>query len=307
MTSVEHTPVLLEAVVDALAPRAGHCYIDATVGLGGHAAAILEASAPDGRLLGIDADPEAVARASARLAPYRERAVIVQGNFRRLRALAVANGLPSVDGVLFDLGVSSFQLSPLGRGFSFQHPAPLDMRMDPGLERSAADLVNRLGEKELAEILWRYGEEPAARRIARTLVQQRPFNLTTDLARAVSAAVHRQRSRIHPATRTFQALRIAVNDELASLGEALAATLELLRAGGRLVVICFHSLEDRLVKQFLRGESRDCVCPPGLPACICSHRATLRVLRRSVLRPDHAELAHNVRSRSARLRVAERI
>lgn len=303
----EHTPVLLTAVLEVLAVGSGRSYIDATLGLGGHAGAILAATAPRGRLLGIDADPDAVERAGQRLQIYGERAVMVQGNFRQIEAIATARGFSAVDGILFDLGVSSLQLSDRGRGFSFRHSAALDMRMDPALEQTAAGLVNQLGEEELRTLLVRYGEEPAARRIARAIVRERPFERTTDLAKTVRAAVGRPPSRTHPATRTFQALRIAVNDELESLAEALAATLALLRVGGRLAVISFHSLEDRIVKRFLRRESQGCVCPPGLPVCVCSHEPALRVLRRSVVLPSAAEVAANARSRSAKLRVAERI
>jgi 16S rRNA (cytosine1402-N4)-methyltransferase len=304
---VEHTPVMVAEVLECLAVERGHSFIDATVGLGGHAAAILDASAPDGRVLGLDADPVAVERARTRLQSYKGRAVIVQGNFRDLRTIAAANNVLSSDGVLFDLGVSSLQLGPTGRGFSFQYPAPLDMRMDPGLTRTAAELVNSSDEAELSAMLRRFGEEPAARRIARAITANRPITLTTDLARIVSAVAGRPGDRLHPATRTFQALRIAVNDELSNLTSGLKAALAVLCQGGRLVVITFHSLEDRLVKEFLRHESRDCICPPGLPACVCGHRASIRLIHRKVIRPDAAEVSLNPRSRSAKLRVAERI
>jgi 16S rRNA (cytosine1402-N4)-methyltransferase len=302
-----HLPVLFDETIEALAVQRRRSYIDATVGLGGHAEGMLRASAPDGRLLGIDADPDAVAQARQRVAPYSARAIIVRGNFRELRTIAMRNGFSAVDGILFDLGVSSLQFSEAGRGFSFQYSAPLDMRMDPELKQSAADIVNELDESELASLLRRYGQEPAAGRIARAIIRHRPIETTTDLAEAVTSVVPRRGARVHPATRTFQALRIAVNDELQALEDALAAALDLLQRGGRLAVITFHSLEDRIVKGFLQRESRDCICPPSLPVCVCSHRATLRLERRSAIKPAAGEIARNPRSRSAQLRFAERL
>ncbi len=302
-----HISVLVREAIAGLCVRAGGRYIDATLGAGGHAESILESSDPDGRLLGIDADPDALARAEFRLARFRDRVQLIRGNFRDLAAHARAAGLRDVDGILFDLGVSSLQLGPEGRGFSFQYDAPLDMRMDPSLERSAAEMVNDLDAAELAEILRRYGQEPEAGRIARGIVSQRPIHSTTQLAGAITAVVPRRGARAHPATRTFQALRIAVNDELDALLPALRAAIELLRPGGRLAVISFHSLEDRLVKEFLRTESRDCLCPPKLPVCACSHRAALRLVRGAAETPSAEELAANPRSRSAHLRLAERI
>jgi len=307
LSTATHTPVLVEECLEALAVRPGESYIDATIGLGGHAERILLANAPNGRLLGIDADPGAIRRSAERLSRYGDRVVLVSGNFREIGGIAASRGFTGSAGLLFDLGMSSLQLSEAGRGFSFQFPAPLDMRMDPGLERTAADLVNELHEGDLVTLLQRYGEEPAARHIARALVRRRPFRTTIELAAAIEAAAPRRGARTHPATRTFQALRIAVNDELGSLEQALAASLTLLRTGGRLAAISFHSLEDRIVKDFIRSESRDCICPPALPLCTCSHRAALRSLRKSVIRPSFAETAANSRSRSARLRIAERV
>jgi 16S rRNA (cytosine1402-N4)-methyltransferase len=301
-----HVPVLVTQTVSALACRPGGSYIDATLGLGGHARRILEASAPDGRLLGIDADPDALRRADARLQPFADRVRLIRGNFRELSSLARDAGFSNVDGVLFDLGVSSLQLSAEGRGFSFQHNAPLDMRMDPVLRRSAADLVNELDPRALAGILRQYGQEPEAGRVARAIARRRPIHTTIELADAVAAAVPRRGARTHPATRTFQALRIAVNDELDALPPALRAAVDLLRPGGRLAVITFHSLEDRIVKDFLRVESRDCLCPPQLPVCVCSHRASLSLVRGLPEKPGAEELAANPRSRSAHLRIAER-
>jgi 16S rRNA (cytosine1402-N4)-methyltransferase len=297
-----HVPVLLAEVLDALAVRPGGWYVDATLGLGGHAVAILERSAPDGRLLGIDADPDARAAAAQRLRPFGKRVIVVGGNNRAIEAICRSWDFVPVDGVLFDLGVSSLQLGPAGRGFSFRSEAPLDMRMDPAAPLTAATIVNEWPEDEIARILWAYGEERRSRRVAAAIVAARPLRTTTELAAVVARAVGRGGA-IHPATRTVQALRIAVNDELGALAEALAGAVAVLRSpGGRLAVISFHSGEDRIVKEFLRraagggrhgpadGESS----PP------------LRIITRKVITPSAAEVTANPRSRSAKLRVAER-
>ncbi len=281
--------------------------MDGTVGAGGHAAGVLDASAPDGTLLGLDRDPDALTIAAQRLAPYGPRAILRQASFTAMAACAAEAGWPAVDGILLDLGVSSMQLGSAGRGFSFRLDGPLDMRFDPAQSLTAADLVNSLQEQELADLLRRFGEEPNAWRIARAIVAVRPLHRTSELAEVVARASGRSRSRIHPATLTFQALRIAVNDELSALGEGLHQALGLLAPGGRIAVISFHSLEDRLVKEFFRRESRDCVCPPEQPVCTCGHRAGLRLVTRKPLRPGEAELGRNPRARSARLRVAERL
>ncbi len=303
-----HVPVLLRETVDLLVTRPGARYIDGTTGLGGHAEAILEAGGPEARLLGIDADPDALVPARKRLARFGGRVRLVQGNFRDVGAIAAREGFVPAAGVLFDLGVSSLQLGPRGRGFAFRWDQPLDMRMDPGLPASAADIVNSYTEQELADLIYRYGEERRSRAIARAIVRARPIATTMQLARVVEQAVGGAGSRIHPATRTFQALRIAVNRELDALAAALGAAHDLLDApGGRLEVISYHSLEDRIVKEFIRRESRDCICPPGLPACVCGHRATLRPVTRGAVIPSPAEVAANPRARSARLRVAERL
>lgn len=301
-----HIPVLLEQVLSWLQPYSGGWYIDATAGAGGHAKGILTASQPGGWLLGLDADPEALAYARHILEPFGDRAILRAANFRRIGAEAEAMGISQVDGILMDLGLSSRQLDDGERGFAFGKDGPLDMRMDRTQGQCAADLVNTLPEADLAEILWRYGEERWARRIARAIVAARPLSTTGELADLVARTVGR-REKIHPATRTFQALRIAVNDELDALREALPQARDLLRPGGRLAVIAFHSLEDRLVKQFYRHEGRDCICPPELPVCTCQHRATLRVLTSKPVRAEADEIAQNPRSRSARLRVAERL
>ncbi len=301
-----HIPVLFQAVLDGLQVRPGGRYIDATVGGGGHAAGVLAASSPDGRLLGLDRDPAAVEVAHARLASYAGQVVLVHSSFVRLAEIARACHFVPADGVLFDLGLSSLQLADSTRGFAFMTEGPLDMRFDPTAGGpTAAALVNHLSLEELTTLLYRYGEERQARRIAEAILATRPFHTTKDLAAIVERVVGR-RGRIHPATRTFQALRIAVNDELAALEEALPQAVEILASGGRLAVISFHSLEDRLVKHFLRRESRDCICPPGTPVCVCGHRATLRLVTRKPIRPTADEVTANPRSRSARLRVAGR-
>ena len=304
--SLSHTPVMVAEAIGALAVRRGGRYVDCTVGSGGHAQAILEAATPGGLLLGIDADPNAIEAAGQRLAPFGEAVRLVQGNFRELAQICRDHNFSPLDGVLFDLGVSSLQLDDVARGFSFQAEAPLDMRFGEGT-LTAADIVNGYQEAKLADILWRYGEERRSRRIARAIVRARPIRTTTELASIVARAARSGGSRIHPATRTFQALRIAVNDELAALAQALEQARDLLAPGGHLVAISFHSLEDRIVKQFMQRESRDCLCPPETPRCLCGHRATLRPLSKGAQRPSTAEVAANPRSRSARLRAAERL
>jgi len=303
-----HIPVLLEEALQTLAPRSGGRYIDATLGGGGHAEAILEASAPEGRLLGLDADPRAIARVQQRLARFGPRAILAQANFRNIAAVARAQHFQPVDGILFDLGVSSYQFDEAGQGFSFSQEGPLDMRMDPEVGPSAADLVNTLEADDLADILYRYGEERRSRRIARAIVANRPIATTTQLAEVVLKAIGRRPgARLHPATRTFQALRIAVNDELGALEAALPQALDLLKPGGVLAVISFHSLEDRIVKHYFRQESRDCICPPHTPVCTCGHKARIKEIHRKGLTPSPDEIVRNQRSRSARLRAARKL
>ena len=306
---VRHQPVLLREAITFLAVRGGGRYIDATFGGGGHTRAILEASAPSGLVLAIDADPEAVARAGQLAGEFPGRVVPCHGNFADVRKLALTHGFSEVDGVLFDLGLSSFQLAAPERGFSFQLQGPLDMRLDPGRGQPAAVLVNTWPVERLAELFTRYGEEPRAWPAARAIVEARqraPIETTEQLALVVSRVTGRRRG-LHPATRIFQALRIAVNEELGALEAALDGAIELLRPGGRLVVISFHSLEDRIVKRRFRAESQRCRCPSGTPVCICGQRARLRVLTPKPVRPSPQEVASNPRSRSARLRAAERL
>jgi 16S rRNA (cytosine1402-N4)-methyltransferase len=304
---VGHVPVLLEEVVNGLKVEPGGRYIDGTVGGGGHAYAILAASSPDGVLLGVDRDPAALEVASARLADYGRRFELVHGSFARLAEIAAAHGFAPVDGILLDLGLSSLQLADAGRGFSFLVDGPLDMRFDTTSGgRTAADLVNHLSSEELADVLYEYGEERRSRRIARAIVEARPLHTTRELADVIERATGGRRKRLHPATVTFQALRIAVNRELTALERALPQAVDLLVPGGRMGVIAFHSLEDRIVKRFIRHESSECICPAELPVCACDHRATLDVVTRRPIRPTDGEVRTNPRSRSARLRVAER-
>jgi 16S rRNA (cytosine1402-N4)-methyltransferase len=288
-------------------PHRGGLYIDGTLGAGGHAWGILQASHPDGRLLGMDVDPQALELARVKLAEFGERAIIVDASYTTLLQHTGVLGWSRIDGVLLDLGLSSMQLDTPERGFSFQVEAPLDMRFNPEGQNRADDLVNRLDVDELANLLYQYGEERKSRQVARAIVNARPIHTTTQLAQVVARTTSGGHSGIHPATRTFQALRIAVNGELDALEEVLPQTVSALAPGGRLAVISFHSLEDRIVKQFIRQESRDCICPPRQPVCTCGHKATLREITVKPIRPQEDEIRNNPRSRSARLRIAERI
>jgi 16S rRNA (cytosine1402-N4)-methyltransferase len=309
-----HQPVLAEEVISMLSPASGSLQIDATVGGGGHTERILEATNPDGRLLGLDADGAAIARVDARLRPrFGDRLVLRQANFRELKDVAPDAGFGAVDGLLFDLGLSSFQLADTDRGFGIRAGGPLDMRFDTSRGVPAAELLATLDQDELTALFRRFGEEPNARRIARAIVDARrtaPVSTAEELAALVERVSPRStsgRRRIHPATRVFQALRIAVNEELDALQDGLAAAVDLLRPGGRLVVLSYHSLEDRIVKRFLDIERKGCVCPPELPVCVCGRSPRLRLVTRPSLTPTEAEIAANPRARSARLRAAERV
>jgi 16S rRNA (cytosine1402-N4)-methyltransferase len=311
-----HKPVLLNETIQALQPRPGGTYLDGTVGAGGHAATILEASAPDGQLFGLDRDEHALAVAERQLAKFGDRVHLLHSNFDWLGQVAEQYQIPPVSGILLDLGVSSMQLEQPERGFSFQVDGPLDMRMDTTTGQSAADLVNQLPEDELADLIYKYGEESRSRRIARAIVKARPIWRTQALADLISEAIRsrprqgkqrRGKPKIHPATRTFQALRIAVNDELGALERVLPQAVELLKPRGRLAVISFHSLEDRIVKQFFQQESRDCICPPEQPVCTCRHKATIHIITKKPITPSLVEIDENPRARSAKLRVVESI
>ncbi len=302
-----HVPVLVKEAVEALGVQPGGRYIDCTLGGGGHAAAILEKSSPGGQLLGIDADPAAIKTAKTRLQDYSGSVLIINDNFANLRSICVRYAFYPVHGILFDLGLSSLQLNGSKRGFSFQSDAPLDMRFDPRQEITAADIVNTSSETELARIIKTYGEDAHGCQIAHCIVEARPISSTFQLVKAVEQALRGWRGRIHPATKTFQALRIVVNHELERLEAALKQAIDLLGFEGRLVVISYNSLEDRVVKQLMQQESRDCVCPPGVPTCICGHTACLRLITKRVVTPSLREVQLNPRSRSAKLRAAERI
>ncbi|MEA4908875.1 MAG: 16S rRNA (cytosine(1402)-N(4))-methyltransferase RsmH, partial [Anaerolineaceae bacterium] len=268
----------------------------------------LERSGPGGKLLGMDLDPQALALASQRLSVFEGRFVLRQASYTSLSAQLRQLDWEAVQGIVFDLGVSSMQVDTPERGFSFMSAGPLDMRFGPQVEHTAGELVNRWSETELADLIWRYGEEPLSRRIARVIVHNRPIHTTQQLADLIEKAAGKQRGRHHhPATKTFQALRIGVNQELQAIEEALPQAVDALASGGRLAVISFHSLEDRLVKQYFRQESRDCICPPGQPVCTCGHKAQLTELTRRPVFPSEAEVAGNARSRSARLRVVEKL
>ncbi len=307
-TDHPHIPVLYHEVLEALEPEPDGYYLDGTLGMGGHAWGILHLSSPTGRLLALDQDPTAIEVAAQRLAPFEGRWRAVRANFETMRAVVQAEGVPPLDGILLDLGFSSLQMDDERRGFSFAADAPLDMRLDPDALTHAADLVNTLDEQELATLIFRLGEEPQSRRIARAIVQHRPFASARALGETIARAAHRTgRDRIHPATRTFQALRIAVNDELGVLERVLPDAISLLKPGGRLAIISFHSLEDRIVKNYFRDEATDCLCPPKLLFCSCGHTATLdRSETRKPLVPSADEIARNPRARSAKLRVARK-
>jgi 16S rRNA (cytosine1402-N4)-methyltransferase len=300
-----HTPVLYQNVLSALNLRSGGRYIDGTVGAGGHATGILEGSAPNGLLLGLDRDPTALDLARQRLQGFGERLALQHASYAQMAEVARSIGWENVDGILLDLGLSSMQLDQAQRGFSFLREGPLDMRFDPTRGQRADELVNSLSEADLSEILWRFGEEPSARRIAAAIIAARPIRTTVELAEVISAATGKTKRGIHPATRSFQALRIAVNQELEQLEVGLEQAVELLATGGRVAIIAFHSLEDRLVKNFFRTESQDCICPPEVPVCSCGHKARLKVITRRPIKSDSDEIERNPRARSARLRVAE--
>jgi 16S rRNA (cytosine1402-N4)-methyltransferase len=307
---VGHLPVMAGEVIETLAPRSGSLQIDATLGGAGHAERVLDASSPDGRLLGLDADPAAIERSRKRLARFGDRVVLRQVNFEFLAEAAPEAGFGQVDGLLLDLGLSSFQLVDVERGFGFRAGGRLDMRFDTSRGRPAADLLASMDQADLTALFGKFGEEPFSGRIARAIVETRhhtPVETAEQLAALVERSVPAPKARrTHPATRVFQALRIAVNDELGALEAGLAASLVLLRPGGRLVVLSYHSLEDRIVKRFIAAEQRGCVCPPEVPVCVCGRKPQLRSLGKSRT-PSEDEITTNPRSRSARLRGAERL
>jgi 16S rRNA (cytosine1402-N4)-methyltransferase len=310
-----HLPVMVDEVIASLAIGPGSSVADCTVGGGGHAERILEATSPHGRLLGLDADRAAIAEATTVLAPYGDRVVLRHANFEAIYDTAIESGLAPLDAVLFDLGLSSYQLADASRGFSFAADAPPDMRFDETTGVSALELIDRSSERELAGILATFGEERRAGRIAKAILAARAEGrlvTAADLASVVAAAAPSRRGgadagRIHPATRTFQALRIAVNREVEVLSAGLAGALAAMHPGGHLAVIAYHSLEDRIVKRFIARESRDCIEDPKPPVCTCGHRAQLRAVTKGVITPGPEEVRRNRRARSAKLRVAEKL
>ena len=301
-----HKPVLYKEIIHALQPKSPGRFIDGTVGAGGHARGVLEACAPDGCLLGLDLDSQALVLARENLAPYGKRVTLAQASYDSMTEVMNGLGWDAVDGILLDLGISSMQLDTPERGFSIQNEAPLDMRFNPEIGMSAAQLVNTTAEAELADIFFRYGEEPRARQIAKMIVKARPVNTTTQLAEIVKRA-YPEHSRIHPATRVFQALRIAVNDELTVVENSLPKAAAALRPGGRLAVISFHSLEDRIVKDFFRRASQDQINPPYERIYEVERKAILKISNRKPITPDEDEIKANPRARSAKLRVAEKL
>ena len=321
--SETHIPVLRNEVLDFLKPKSGGIYVDATIGLGGHSLWILKKSYPTGRLIGIDMDADALAIANKRLHAFKERISLIHGNFAHLQEILKTDGIRQVDGVLLDLGVSSLQLDTANRGFSFQYPGPLDMRMDVQMPTSAAHIVNDSTPDKLIKIFKEYGEERYAKQIARHIVAARakkPITTTFQLSeivenaysikakRSTVPAQNRQKRReIHPATRVFQALRIEVNAELDNLALGLDAAVSVLKPGGCLCVMSFHSLEDRIVKRQFRQSAKTCICPPKIPMCICEHQQVLQVVTNKPVLPSASEIAANPRARSAKLRVAIRV
>jgi 16S rRNA (cytosine1402-N4)-methyltransferase len=307
-----HLPVLLSETIEHLGVVSGGTYVDCTLGGGGHASAILDRLGPGGRLVGIDQDPRALEAARPRLEAAEARVDLVRGNFRHLRAILSDLGIERVNGILLDLGVSSFQLDEGERGFSYREEAGLDMRMDPSAEVSAFTLVNSAPEQELSRIIRDYGEERWASRIAKFIDERRrrqAITSTQELAEIVKAAIPAaaRRTGPHPARRTFQAIRIAVNDELGALEDVMDSALDLLETGGRMAVISFHSLEDRIVKERFARAANPCTCPTDLPVCACGAKPRVRLITRKPIVPGPDEIAQNPRSRSSRLRVAEKI
>ena len=313
-----HIPVLCDKVVDFLTPKSDGVYIDGTVGLGGHSAAILEISAPSGRVIGIDLDTDALTVAKSRLRAFRERYSLINGNFAEMDALLAKHSVHAVDGILLDLGVSSLQLDTPHRGFSFNHTGPLDMRMNLGrgldsakqAPLTAMQVVNDSTMDVLVDIFKRYGEERFAKRIAERLIQarqQEPITTTTQFAELVKRAVPQKTFRIHPATRVFQALRIHVNGELENLVSGLDVAISLLKPGGCLCVITFHSLEDRIVKRCFQTCARACICPPKTPICICEHKPSVEIVTKRPVLPSEIEIQNNPRARSAKLRAVRKL
>ena len=307
MNDTPHKPVLYKEIIHALQPKAGGRYVDGTLGAGGHARGVLEASAPDGQLLGLDVDPQALAIARETLAPYEHRIHLVQASYMTISSQLKSLQWDLVDGILLDLGASSMQFDTPDRGFSFQYDAPLDMRFGQHVTQTAADIVNTYSEREIADLIYEYGEERDSRKIARAIMKARPLHTTFELVAAIESVSPRRGDRAHPATRTFQALRIAVNDELTSIRETLPQAVASLNVGGRLAVISFHSLEDRIVKEFFREQSKDLVNPPYEKIYEVEREALIKEVYRKPIKPSEEETKNNPRARSAKLRIAEKM
>jgi 16S rRNA (cytosine1402-N4)-methyltransferase len=304
---MNHIPVLYKEIIHALQPQRGGHYVDGTLGAGGHARGILEACMPDGLLLGLDVDPQALALSRETLAPYEGRIHLVQASYTTVAKQLAILGWDAVDGIVLDLGASSMQFDNADRGFSFMQDGPLDMRFGPQAFHSAEDVVNTFDEKELADLIYRYGEDRDSRKIARAIVTNRPLRTTRELAAVIEKASPRRGDRVHPATRTFQALRIVVNEELASIESALPLAVSCLKPGGRFAVISFHSLEDRIVKDFFREQSSDIFNPPYERIYEEERKAVVKVINKKPIVASDEEIKDNPRARSAKLRVVEKI
>ena len=304
---IQHIPVMVPEILKYLEVSSGGRYIDCTLGEGGHTKSLLEASNPGGEVLGIDADHEAIEVSKNRLEEYGERFIYENSNFKNIKKIAMKSKFVPCHGILFDLGVSSLQLDKESRGFSFRRKAPLDMRFSINQTLTAQDVLNTFSESEISDILYQYGEERQSRKIAKLIIENRPLSNADELSDLIKKNIRQTNYKINPSTKTFQALRIYINEELNSLSQALEQSLEILEVGGRMAVISYHSLEDRIVKNFFKKESKYCICPPNIPKCDCGHFPKLKIITKKPVSPSQSEIEANKRSRSAKLRVVERI
>ncbi len=304
---IQHIPVMVPEILKYLEVSSGGRYIDCTLGEGGHTKSLLEASNPGGEVLGIDADHEAIEVSKNRLEEYGERFIYDNSNFKNIKKIAMKSKFVPCHGILFDLGVSSLQLDKESRGFSFRRKAPLDMRFSINQTLTAQDVLNTFSESEISDILYQYGEERQSRKIAKLIIENRPLSNADELSDLIKKNIRQTNYKINPSTKTFQALRIYINEELNSLSQALEQSLEILGVGGRMAVISYHSLEDRIVKNFFKKESKYCICPPNIPECDCGHFPKLKIITKKPVSPSQSEIEANKRSRSAKLRVVERI
>ena len=304
---IQHIPVMVPEILKYLEVSSGGRYIDCTLGEGGHTKSLLEASNPGGEVLGIDADHEAIEVSKNRLEEYGERFIYDNSNFKNIKKIAMKSKFVPCHGILFDLGVSSLQLDKESRGFSFRRKAPLDMRFSINQTLTAQDVLNTFSESEISDILYQYGEERQSRKIAKLIIENRPLSNADELSDLIKKNIRQTNYKINPSTKTFQALRIYINEELNSLSQALEQSLEILGVGGRMAVISYHSLEDRIVKNFFKKESKYCICPPNIPKCDCEHFPKLKIVTKKPVSPSQSEIEANKRSRSAKLRVVERI